>query len=252
MTRIFVELPFDEIPTEFIFPDAIELDIDVSKHLRDVLRLVEGNQVEVVCKKTKREFLAIITSTSKVVSIKLLRPIDRILAKPVIATLVCGLPKGSHADQICEQISQLGIETIVFWIADRSVSQPKQSNNKLERWQKIAEASARQSQGNTIPKVIFLESSNKLQQWLAANTNRKEDLLAICSLSNSAKAIKEIAAPPGRAHLVVGPEGDFTAEEISSLEELGAKHVSLGPLVLRVETAAVVGCSMGLAVWGWR
>jgi 16S rRNA (uracil1498-N3)-methyltransferase len=234
--------------------ESIELNSDLSHHLREVLRLDEGKQLSVVCRQTGLEYLGIISSAARgsPLSIKIIRSIERSLPIPLIKTLACGLPKGSHPDQICEQVSQLGIEQIVFWLADRSVAQPKQASSKLERWQKIAETSARQSKQNSIPKVSYLTSSSEFYTWLRASSEPTKDLIAICSLAAKAEPIASIESPQGRVHLIVGPEGDFSAEELATFEELGSLHVSLGPLVLRVETAALVAVSMGLAVWGWR
>jgi 16S rRNA (uracil1498-N3)-methyltransferase len=252
MTRIFI----DSLSSDFELSsqELVELSPDLTHHLRDVLRLVVGNQITVVVRENSQEYLAIIASVNKdgPVKVQLLKPSDRVLPIPIVSTLACGLPKGSHADQICEQVAQLGIEQIVFWGADRSVAQPKQADSKLERWQKIAEAAARQSKQNSIPKVFYFSTSTDFFSWLRSRYVASEDLLAVCSLKPEAQSIAAIRSPVGRAFLLVGPEGDFSPQEIKSLDDLGASHISLGPLVLRVETAAVVSVAMGLAIWGWR
>lgn len=253
MTRIFVDP--SQYPDQPLAPDrTLTLSSELTHHLRDVLRLSEGKQITVVCSNSGREFLAIIASATRQapVEIKIIRELEREIRRPVVATLACGLPKGSHADEICEKVAQLGIDRIVFWLADRCVADPKNIDDRLMRWKKIAEASARQSKRNTIPEVKYFLDSNTFFDWLDSAADPSSDLKTVCSLSSDAKIISDIPAPSGRVHLLVGPEGDFSDNETRQFQARAISPVSLGPLVLRVETAAIVSCAMGLAVWGWR
>lgn len=264
MARIFVDFipvvseagssEIDCLSEEAFERQVLELNAELSHHLRDVLRLEVGRQLTVVSRQSGTEYLAIIAEAlrDQPLKIKILRSIERTIPVPVIVTLACGLPKGSHADQICEQVAQLGVEQIIFWCADRSIVQPKQVSSKLERWQKIAEASARQSKQNSIPSVKYFASSSDFYNWIKTSTDLSRDMLAVSSLSTKASPMASVPAPQGRVHLIVGPEGDFSPEELATFDSLGATQVSLGPLVLRVETAALVSVSMGLALWGWR
>lgn len=258
VTRIFIDFLQDSQTPSLdgvdSYPESVELNPELTHHLRDVLRLEEGRQLVVVNRQTGLEYFAIVAAATKesALKVQLVKKLDREIQQAVVSTLICGLPKGSHADQICEQVSQLGVERIVFWSADRSVAQPKQAGSKLDRWQKIAESAARQSKQNSIPKVYYLASSQELYAWIKSNIDKDNDAIAVCSLQPDAKLITGMTAPIGRINLVIGPEGDFSPKELSALDELGARQVSLGPLVMRVETAAVAAVSMGLAVWGWR
>lgn len=259
MARIFLDFlsepEFRISEDSSSYAESITLSPELSHHLKNVLRLDQGKQLNVVSKLSGVEYLAVISAISAfndLIEIQLLRPLEKQVLRPIVSSLICALPKGSHSDQICEQVSQLGIKDLVFWCAERSVAQPKQAQTRLSRWQKIAEAAARQSKQNQIPRVAFLNSSNELSSYIKTNINSAVDSLAICSLQSKSRPIAEIVKPEGAAHLIIGPEGDFSPREFELLDNLGAQHLSLGPLVLRVETAAVVSVAMGLAAWGWR
>ena len=232
-------------------PSELELDNELSHHLRDVLRMSEGRQLTVVCKKSAAEYSAIVAEAAlkKPVKIKIIARLAQNIYRPVVSSLICALPKGQHPDQICEQVSQFAVEKIILWQAERSDVKLNNPDNKLERWRKIAEASARQSQSARIPEVIFFSSTAELFGYLA-ELEVSQNLLLLCSLSASAKKISDINVSRRQLHLVVGPEGDFTEQEEQAFLKLGAEPITLGKQILRVETAAVAAvaaCSVCLS-----
>jgi 16S rRNA (uracil1498-N3)-methyltransferase len=249
LNRIFLDL-------ELVSGSEIELSDELSHHLRDVLRLKEGNQLIAVSNLDSEEYLAIVTDSglgnqrqSHPLEIKILSQLPKRKLSSVVSSLICAIPKGSHSDQICEQVSQLGVDRIIFWQADRSVQKLSNPDSKLERWRKIVEASARQSCGLKIPEVLYLASTHALVRLLSDSVLGVGDMLAVCSLSENAKMPTKLQVVQARVHLLVGPEGDFSASEQEEFLKLGAIELSLGAHVLRVETAAVVAVAMIKAVW---
>ncbi len=244
MNRIFIN-------SELSAGEQFELDSELSHHLRDVLRLSEGKQLIAVSGLNAVESLAVVSSCQpkKPVLIKIISILNQTPARQVLGSLICALPKGSHPDQICEQVAQFGVERIIFWQAARSVAKLQNETVKIERWKKIVEASARQSHGAVIPEVLCFTSTEKLIDWLKQFDFAGKDLLAVCSLSEKAIKMKELAAPDNQVHLIIGPEGDFTPQEEELFYNLGAKPVSLGNQVLRVETAAVAAVAAVSVLW---
>lgn len=151
--------------------------------------------------------------------------------------------KGSRWDWTIEKATELGASRIVPVISDRTIVRIAggEREAKRERWTRVAEDAARQSDARWIPEVLAPVSFRE-SLALAAETTcfvgalvepPARPILAEFELRRG-----ECAAKKGGVSVFVGPEGDFTPEELSRLLEV-AHPVSLGPTVLRAETAAI-------------
>jgi 16S rRNA (uracil1498-N3)-methyltransferase len=212
-------------------------------HIRDVLRLKE------------KEALTIFDQ----VGIQYIGIIDKILPKEIIVLVqeiipvcdqrqvkicvACALPKKSKIDDIIDKLTQLGVDRIIPMISERVVirlPEDKQSFRKA-RWEKIALAGSQQSQRSTIPEIAPLTDFN---QVLALSSGF--DLKLIPTLPGNRKPLKEVLteATPKNILVLIGPEGDFSESEIEAAQKSGFIPISLGEIVLRVETAAVYVASI--------
>jgi 16S rRNA (uracil1498-N3)-methyltransferase len=110
----------------------------------------------------------------------------------------------------------------------------------LEHWQRIALNSSKQSKRTDIPKI---ESQIKFEEILVQK--KEYDVGIICTLYPGTRKIREVLEEkmPKEILILIGPEGDFTPQEIESAKNEGFIPVSLGDLVLRTETAAIAICS---------
>jgi 16S rRNA (uracil1498-N3)-methyltransferase len=121
---------------------------------------------------------------------------------------------------------------------------------KLSRWQSIVESAAKQCGNDSIPRIsVALDLKSLLDEL--SSLRSADDRAFICSLAPGAKLPAELTPPTNRVHLAVGAEGDFTDKEEATLCESGFEKLSLGPLVLRCETAAIVAISMVHGAWGF-
>jgi 16S rRNA (uracil1498-N3)-methyltransferase len=147
------------------------------------------------------------------------------------------MPKKSRMDDIVDKLTQLGVDSIIPLETERAiVKMDKNGPNRLERWRKIARNAAEQSRRNTLPLILAAMS---LPEVLAQSKNYR--LKLIPSLSGDRKPLREILAEskPESVLALIGPEGDFTAQEIDQALGAGFVPVSLGATVMRVETAAI-------------
>jgi len=170
-----------------------------------------------------------------------------------LGTLAFALSKGPKNDLVCEKACELGAQRIIFWQAARSVVRlepaKREGAARLRRWLRIAEAAAKQSGRNSVPQVLLLRNSQELLAVLRDSYSPK-DICLCCSLSSSAVPINKLERPPGLAHLLVGPEGDLTAQEEETFIKYGFQLVSLGPFILRSETAAIAALGLIQGLWG--
>jgi len=153
-------------------------------------------------------------------------------------TIACALPKKSQMDEIIDKLTQLGVDRIIPLETKRVIVNldSKKKEFRLTRWRKIAFNASLQSQRNQIP---IIESIKDIRQLLSCTQDF--DLKLIPTLIDKRKSLKEILDKfkPKNILVLIGPEGDFTPAEVALAKRVGCIPVSLGNLVLRVNTAAI-------------
>ncbi len=163
------------------------------------------------------------------------------LLKPEII-LAQAVPKGKNMDLIVQKAVELGVAAIQPLITRRTVVQVGEddADRKSAKWQRVALEACKQCGQDLIPRV---EPAKSFQEWLP---EAKGGLGIVASLYPGARPLREIlgaAGMPERVTLLIGPEGDFTPEEVAAVIAAGYQAATLGPIVLRAETAAFFGIS---------
>ncbi len=214
-------------------------DLAQLHHLRDVLRLKPKEKVGIF-DQLGNEYLAIvleISTNSARLEIKEKRPSNEL---SIQITVACAIPKNVKMDEIIDKLTQLGVTCIIPLLTERVIVKlDKQKKlQRLQRWEKIVLSAVKQSQRSKFvqikPITDFKDILINLQDF---------DLKIIPTLENESKTLKNILSQSGQQFkkimILIGPEGDFTPQEISLAKEAGFLPVSLGKQVLRVDTAAV-------------
>lgn len=158
---------------------------------------------------------------------------------PCAITLAQAVPKGKNMDFIIQKAVELGAARIAPLLSDRTVVQldVQDLEKKRVKWRETALEACKQCGQNRIPEIdlpktpkAFFESGDRF------------DLQLIASLQPDARKIKTVLEgqpAPATACVLVGPEGDFTPAELSLAKSHGCQPVTLGPIILRTETAAL-------------
>jgi 16S rRNA (uracil1498-N3)-methyltransferase len=164
--------------------------------------------------------------------------------------LFIGIPKGKIIEDVIQKAVELGACRIVPLLTERVVTHLNKDDaeNKREKWQQVAVEAIKQCGAAWLPSV---ETPVSLKDFLARSQQWPEFMLA-GSLQTDRRHprawLQEFQRLHGRwprsAGAWIGPEGDFTLEELNQIEAAGAKPVTLGPLTLRVETAAIYCLSL--------
>lgn len=231
-------------------PLSIGASLTLPDHLAhhvQVLRLVAGNHV-MLFNGEGGEFTATINRIEKKrveVEIKAFSP--REVELPYAVTLAQALPEASKLDWIIEKAVELGATTIQPLAARRCVVKlsAERAEKKLAHWQGIVVAASEQSGRNRLAHVAEVMDFNR---WIVQQDMHRRLLLtprAEQSLSDWARH-----QPPQAVTLLVGPEGGFTDEEENDAVRNGALALSMGPRVLRTETAALAALAALNATWG--
>lgn len=223
----------------------IILDAKQSHHLKNVLRLRKNSQVEIFNNKGEGFTSRVAAIKDGVVELKVSGSSIK-SASSLEITIATAIPKGGRMDWLVEKAAELGAKELIPLVTQRSII--KDVSGKLRRWQNLAVAAAKQTGQNNVlqvqPAVLFkniLPCASGYDLALIAVPSAAEGSLQESiggSLSGKAGNIKRIL-------YLIGPEGDFTGEEVKQAVDAGFKPVRLPVAsVLRVETAAIALLAM--------
>lgn len=215
------------------------------KHISRVLRSRENDKLE-VCDMDNNEYICEIREINKDnILLDIIEKVNIKRESNLKVKLYQGMPKGTKMELILQKLTEIGVDEIVLVQTKRSVTKidNKKEDKKIERWERIIYEAAKQSKRAKIPKLTGVLT---FKEALADMQNND---LNICPYENERtisikEAIKDSSA--NTIGIFVGPEGGFEEEEIEKIQEIDGKVVSLGPRILRTETASVVASSIVL------
>lgn len=214
---------------------------DDVKHIARVLRLKPGDKIS-VCDKEKTDYVCSVNEIGKdFVTADIMEKSPNNNESNLSITLYQGFPKGDKLDLIIQKSVELGVVRIVPVVMKRTVVKLKNSSDKSLRRQRIAEEAAKQCMRGIIPEV---GEPIDFKQMIASISG--EDLSILPYENENDNRLKSLLADnpsPQRVNIIIGPEGGFDEEEIKLAEENGIHCVTLGPRILRCETAPLAAIS---------
>ena len=245
-------------------PDSLVLGEAEAHHARDVLRLQAGGRVVVFNGRGHEITAEIAKVTSGEVVVRKMYE-ARVPPLPCRITLAQAIPKGKNMDLIVQKAVEIGAAEIAPLISERTIVhlEAKEAAQKQAKWQQVAIEAAKQCGQNWLPTVQLPKTPTDFFASVEAGVspaqdlgtqptrlppqNRGLDLRLIGSLQSDAVHLKMVLADYEREHharptsvlMCVGPEGDFTPAELNLARSNGCRPITLGPIILRVETAAI-------------
>ncbi|MBC8107067.1 MAG: 16S rRNA (uracil(1498)-N(3))-methyltransferase [Anaerolineae bacterium] len=214
----------------------IELPAGEAHHVRDVLRLESGDELELFDSSGQTALATIDQIDSSAVFV-IVDERELKLAAPsgVSITIASAVPKGDRADWMIEKLSEVGVARFIPLITARSVVLPV-GKNKRERWQRIAKESAKQSRRSG---VMQIDELTPLKTAIGADSSSRYFL----STDAQATPILHALSVAEAIAFFIGPEGGWTDNEIATMRSAGMDGLRLTSTILRVETAAVVAAA---------
>lgn len=213
-----------------------------AKHISKVLRLGTGDSINITNGKGK-DFSAQIAAISQgKIELDILQEVSSISEPPIDITLCSGMLKDNKMDLVIKHVTQLGICTWIPFFCERSIPCPdsKRMENRLHRWETIAAESLKQCERSRVPRIL--------------SPLTFEDLMAVSDTYDLKIAFWEKATQKldtlkktdlmKKIIILIGPEGGFSQAEISLTLEKGFLSFSLGPRILRAETASISSCTL--------
>ena len=229
-------------------PAELTLDAAESHHLVAVNRARPGDTV-VAFDGRGTEWICRLSSDRKNAAVLQVRFKQKIKPLGYEITLGQALPKGQFMDAIVRKATELGAARIAPLESERTQVHldGDRSDKKVEKWQTAALEAAKQCGNAFVPEILPVQKAAAFM-----DAAKGYDLKLIASLQPGAKSLKGVltnfTATQGRAPKkvlwLIGPEGDFTPAEMSQSQSAGFIPITLGPLVLRCETAAAYALSV--------
>lgn len=229
-------------------PSVITLSPEESHHLIVVNRARVGDTV-VAFDGRGTEWVCALASEKKNAAVLNVRCQQRVKALGYEITLGQALPKGAYMEAIVRKATEIGARRVVPLESERTQVhlEGERSDRKIEKWQTAALEAAKQCGNAFVPEILSVRGAAAFME-----AAQGYDLKLIASLHPGAKSLKTVIAtfrasaqrPPQKVVWLIGPEGDFTPAEMSLSQTCGFEPITLGPLVLRCETAATYALSI--------
>jgi len=233
MARFFV-------PPHAWNPDQLALDPAESHHALDVLRMKAGDRATLFNGQGAEATVEIASVDKGRIAWK---KISITKSTPLACQITLGqaIPKGKNMDLIVEKATELGAAAIAPLLSERTVVRFDETEAlaKREKWHRVAIEAAKQCGQNWVPAVARPQTPKELFQ-----SGEKFDLMLVASLQPDSRHLKQVLAEggvkrPAKVLILVGPEGDFTPAEMNLAKNAGCRPITLGPIILRSETAAI-------------
>ena len=211
-------------------------------HISHVLRMKKGEALQIVSLDQVAAVMKITAFGEGWVDVALDHELTEAHEPTVRITLIQGLPKQDKMEWVIQKAVELGVTEILPAMMEHSVVRidAAKAARKTERWQKIAEAAAKQSKRDIIPRIALPEPLPAILRVCDA------DLKLLPYEAEGSRGLREALRASGdvrSAAFVIGPEGGISQAEYALAAELGFLPVSLGPRILRTETAALAALS---------
>jgi len=240
LTRLFVS---DDLSAG----QQLRLGGEQARYIGRVLRLCVGDLISVFNGNDGEFSASVVTIERNSVVIQIESPIDTATESNLKLHLVQGISRGERMDFVVQKATELGVKRISPVLTEYGVVKldAARATKRRDHWQAVAESACEQS-GRTRPPLI--DAPMDLNAWFGARTKEPDTDLIL--RPGATTALAAIESPKTKVCLLIGPEGGFSNKEYEDAEVSGFAAVSLGPRVLRTETAAVAALAVAQSLWG--
>jgi len=234
-------MPVFFLPPESITPSSITVPPSLQTHLRDSLRLELGEQIWVCDGQGTRYLMELTRVTKQELTGRILSTSQEPVRTAPRLRLAQALLKGEKMDWVIQKATELGVSEIIPLQSRHTIVQlrPERLDTQLARWQRIALEAAQQSEQRHLPVI-----AQPLTLTACLASHPTPALSLILTERREGQSLHSVHLPEGDNESVVlvliGPEGGWSKEEIAQAEQAGCTLMTLGPHILRAETAAIV------------
>lgn len=233
-------MPVFFLPLDAISPPSITVPPSLQAHLRDSLRLEPGEQIWLCDGQGTRYLMELTRITKHELAGRILSTAEEPPRTAPRLRLAQAVLKGEKMDWVIQKATELGVSEIVPLQSRHTVVQlrPERLEGQIARWQRIALEAAQQSEQWRVPVIA---QPHSLSEYLESRLASAVSL--ILTERREGESLNAVSIPAGGNESVlvmIGPEGGWSKEEVAQAEQAGHKLITLGPHILRAETAAIV------------
>ncbi|UKN02817.1 16S rRNA (uracil(1498)-N(3))-methyltransferase [Paracrocinitomix mangrovi] len=211
------------------------LNEDESFHASKVMRLMSGDLINIIDGKGNSYIAKISTAVKKEVQFEIVRKLEK-TASPLNVHLVIAPTKNmDRFSFVVEKATEMGIKKITPIYSQNS----ERKILKTEKIKKSMIAAIKQSGNLYLPELYEIKSFN---EFIKSDLGESVKLIAHCNDDADKSALKDLVKSGKEFVILIGPEGDFTPEEVILAKEKGFQAISLGDSRFRTETAAILAC----------
>ncbi|MBN1932992.1 MAG: 16S rRNA (uracil(1498)-N(3))-methyltransferase [Desulfobacterales bacterium] len=236
-------------PTQVTIKKPVITGAD-AKHIKNVLRLKAGDTIGLFDGTGIKYEAKILDITAAGVEIEIIRDFPLSAESTVQIVIAQAFLKEKKMDILVRQLTELGVSKWIPFIAERSVARPdtKRLSIRMARWEKIAREAVKQCKRSKIPEIVTAFNFEEVIDFA------KQCDLKIIFWENESKPINPLLLENKKGFknviAVLGPEGGFTIKEIEQAEKNGFMTASLGPRILKAETATLAACTLMQYLFG--
>lgn len=236
--RLFIDMPLTT-------GEVINLPRDKAHHISHVLRMRIGDAIKLINDSGDEYQSKIIEISKKSAQIEIGESIQITNESPLIINLCLAVARGQHMDFSIQKAVELGVKNIIPVISEFSnvKIQDDRVSNKLAHWQNIIISATEQCGRSYLTQI---QKPVPLAEWLSVEASKIRLILH----PESQQSMPNINLSDDELTLMIGPEGGFSDAEVEHAQENGCEPISLGPRILRTETAVVCAVSNAQQLWG--
>lgn len=231
MVRLF-------LPPESLSSKEITITDENARYLCNVLRIRPGESLMVLDGLGNRYLCRVLDVHKKGVIVERIERQRYSTESPLQIILAQGIPRGEKMEFIIQKTTELGVKRVIPLITDRSQIR---HTEKVNRWRRIAISSAQQSGRTIVPEI---EEPVYFDKFMRQGEIHKGIIFFEEEMEENLKKVLGEVKDEKRIFLLVGPEGGFSDEEVDHAVQKGFIKASLGPRILRAETAAITALSI--------
>ena len=223
-----------------------ELDAEETGHLKRVLRLGVGAEIDVFDGRGGMFHARVVELARATARVEIIGPAASATEPAVRVTLVMSVLKGDKMDNVVRDAVMMGVSAVQPVVAARTETSlaALSRGQRVERWTRIAVASVKQCGRAVVPAV---RQPLDLRAWIAQRS--PEPVLVLREpAAGMARRLRDVVPSPG-VHLMVGPEGGWSGEELAAFDAAGYAAVSLGGRTIRADAAPIIAMSALYEAW---
>ena len=239
-TRLFSPVPLG--------PNSrFKLDSSQSRYLARALRLRPGDSLTVFDGSGGEYSAKIVLMDKSSVDVETVDFLDNSTESPLTVCLVQCISKGDRMDTVVQKATEIGVQRISPVLSDYSVVKldSRKAAKRREHWQKIAQSACEQCGRNIVPQIDDVTS---LTTW--HEKNHSDSACRLAFLPGAVTSLSSISPPESGMTLLIGPEGGLSEAEQEHAIGTDFNPVTLGPRILRTETAAIAAIAAVQTLWG--